>query len=169
VPTVGPWGSWNVIPTGTTIDSPAAAMLGNNLTIVVRGTDGSSLWQTTIRTTDNSVIQGWTLISGATPSKPVLTASTSTNTLYLLVRGNDNRIYYRSYTPSTNSWGSWNALPGATIDGPAATVIGNTLFTVVRGTDGSTLWSGDVDLGTSSFTGWTLLSGATPSAPTLAS
>jgi peroxiredoxin len=165
----GLWGSWNVIPTGATVDSPAAAMLGGNLNIVVRGMDGASMWQTIIRTTDNSVVKGWTLISGATPSRPVLTASASTNKLYVVVRGNDNGIYYRSYDALADSWGAWVQLTGSTIDGPGAAVAGGLLHVVVRGPDGSTLWYGYVDLASSVFSGWTLLTGATPSAPTLAS
>ncbi|MGD0978094.1 MAG: PKD domain-containing protein [Candidatus Bathyarchaeia archaeon] len=165
----GCWGSWSAVPTGATCDSPATVLLGNDLHIVVRGMDGSSLWDTIVDICDGTVVRGWSLLSGATPSKPVLACSSSGN-LYLVVRGMDNAIYYRSYTGSTNSWAGWSAFPtGATNDGPAATMVGNMLCTVVRGSDGSTLWCGDIDLGTTSFTGWTLVSGATPSAPTLTS
>jgi hypothetical protein len=159
---------WNVIPSGATCDSPAAAMLGSDLHIVVRGMDGNSLWDIIV-SCDGAVVRDWSLLSGATPSKPVLACSGSDN-LCLVVRGMDNAIYYRSYTGSTDSWGGWSAVPiGATNDGPGATVMGNELCAVVRGSDGNTLWCADVDLGTSSFSGWTLLSGSTPSAPTLTS
>ncbi|MGD0977559.1 MAG: DUF2341 domain-containing protein [Candidatus Bathyarchaeia archaeon] len=164
----GVWGQWYAVPTGATPDAPAACMLGNDLHIVVRGMDGSSLWDTIV-SCEGTVVRGWNLVSGATPSKPVLACSGADN-LCLVVEGMDNAIYYRSYTGSTDSWGDWSALPtGATIDGPAATVVGSMLCMVVRGSDGNTLWCGNLDLGTSNFLGWTLLTGATPSAPTLTS
>jgi parallel beta-helix repeat protein len=85
----------------------------------------------------------------------------------LVVRGLDNRIYYRAYNVTTASWASWNALPGLTCDSPAATVCGNELHIVVRSIDGYLLWHGYVSLISNAFSGWTLLSGSTPSAPTL--
>jgi GH25 family lysozyme M1 (1,4-beta-N-acetylmuramidase) len=155
------WGGWNVIPSGTTCDSPAAAMLGNDLHIVVRGMDQSSLWDIIVRC-DGTIVRNWAKVSGATPSRPVLASSQSSNKLYLLVRGLDDRIYYIDYAGSTDSWGSWNALPGATIDGPGATVCNNKLYVAVRGSDGNSLWFWDGN-------SWTSISGATPSAPTLTS
>jgi hypothetical protein len=162
----GSWGSWQAVPTGATFDAPAAAMLGSDLHIVVRGMDGSSLWH--VVANDSGVVQDWESVSGATDSKPSLTANQVAGEVYLVVRGMDNTIYYRNCTGSTDSWAGWTGLPtGATIDGPAATIMGSELCTVVRGLDGSTLWCGDIDLETNNFTGWTLLSGATLSAPTL--
>jgi len=156
----GSWGSWYTVPTGSTPDSPEAAMLGNNLHIIVRGMDGSSLWDIIVGC-DGTVVRDWRQLSGATSSKPAL-ASQGSDTLFLVVRGLDNGIYYRSYTGSTDSWADWKALPGATIDGPGATVSGTQLYVVVRGADGNTLWCWDGN-------SWTMLSGATPSAPTLTS
>jgi len=143
-------------------------MLDNDLHIVVRGMDEISLWHIIVGC-DGSVVRDWVWVSGATPSRPALASSQSSYKLYLVVRGLDNAIYYREYVASTDSWNSWNALPGATCDGPGATVIGTKLHIVVRGMDETSLWHGYVDLSTSIFSGWTLLSGATPSAPTLAS
>jgi hypothetical protein len=47
--------------------------------------------------------------------------------------------------------------------------MGGKLFFVVIGMDGTSMWQSSLDLATSSFQGWTLLSGATPSAPALTS
>jgi hypothetical protein len=163
------WGPWYAVPTGATCDSPAAAMLEDNLYIVVRGMDGTSLWHIIVGC-DGTVVRDWIGISGATSSRPVLTPSESSNKLYLVVRGLDDRIYYRDYTASGDSWGSWNPLPtGATCDGPGATLIGSVLRFVVRGMDGNSIWHGYLTdpADPESFTGWTPLSGATPSAPTL--
>jgi hypothetical protein len=161
------WGSWNVL-TGSTGDSPAAAMLGNNLHIVVRGLTGSSLYHIIVKP-NAGVVRNWIGLSGSTPSKPVLTADQATNKLYLTVRGGDSRIYWRSYGPA-NVWAGWNVVPtGTTGDAPAATVVDNKLRIVVRSMTGTALYHGYIDLGTSAFSGWTLLSGSTPSAPTLTS
>jgi PKD repeat protein len=161
----GCWENWSTVPTGVTVDSPGAALLGNDLHIIVRGMDGNSLWHTTVSCgcTSSPI---WTLMSGATPSKPILAASQSSSELCLVVRGLDNRIWLREYCCS---WGDWNALTGATIDGPAATIANNKLCIVVRGIGGNSLWGEYGDLGTSGFSYWTFLSGATQSAPTLAS
>ena len=161
------WGAWHAVPSGTTCDSPAAEMLGNDLHIVVRGMDQSSIWDTIVRY-DGIVVRNWRPVFGATSSKLVL-ASSGGNNLYLVVRGMDSAIYYRNYTASTDSWRDWTSMPGATCDGPGATVVRNRLCVIVRGIDGNSLWCGDVDLEASNFLGWTSVSGATPSAPTLAS
>ncbi|MGD0977558.1 MAG: prolyl oligopeptidase family serine peptidase [Candidatus Bathyarchaeia archaeon] len=161
------WTGWSVLPSGATPDSPAASLVGNELNIVVRGTDGSTLWYSNIDQTTGA-FSGWTLLSGSTPSPPTL--SSNGTSLALVVRGGDNRIYYRFYTIATQTRTGWNALPsGTTQDSPAATILQNTLYIVVKGSDGSSLWQSSINLDTSTFTGWTLLDGATPSAPTLTS
>jgi hypothetical protein len=87
---------------------------------------------------------------------------------YLVARGPNNAIYHRSYDLATLTWTDWTMVPGgATCDGPAATLVGNTLHMVVRGMEGTTLWYGSVTAGT--FSGWTHISGNTPSKPTLVS
>jgi hypothetical protein len=110
---------------------------------------------------DGSGSPVWTQVSGETPSRPAL-ALQGSDTLWLFVKGLDNKIYCRTYASSGDSWGSWNALPGATIDGPGATVCNNKLYIVVRGSDGNSLWFWDEN-------SWNLISGSTASAPTLTS
>jgi len=162
----GSWGSWHKVPTGATLNGPAATLIGSNLHIVVRGMDGSSLWHIIARS-DGSVVRNWVWLSGATGSKPALTASEDLYKLYLAVRGLDNGIYYREYDGLMDSWVNWNSLPGTTIDGPAIMLSGSSLHLVVRGSDGNTIWHGYLSDFTSagSFTGWTAISGSTPSAP----
>jgi hypothetical protein len=94
--------------------------------------------------------------------------------LYLVVRGMDNGIWYRQWWPddSPPTMGSWTKLPGATCDAPAAcwwwtgfvAPNGPYLHLVVRSLDGSALWH------TRWFqdSSWSLITGATPSAPTMA-
>jgi hypothetical protein len=89
---------------------------------------------------------------------------------YLVVRGQDNLIYYRTYNPASGVWGGWSSLPGATPDSPAAVLCGNELHVVVRGMDGVSLYHGYVNLNANnSFSGWSWISGTTPSPPTLVS
>ena len=83
----------------------------------------------------------------------------------VVVRGTDNRIYYRQYS---GDWGDWKVVPsGTTCDTPAASVQDGKLYMVVRGMDGNSLYYGWVNLVDDSFSGWSFLSGATPSKPTL--
>jgi hypothetical protein len=142
-------------------------MLAGKLHVVVRGMDGYTLWHGTVNMS-TMVFSGWTIIDGATQSSPILTASESRNEVYLVVRGLNNVIYYDTWTET--GWTGWTGLStGATIDGPGATVTGNTLYMVVRGMDSYALWHGMVDLTNGSLATWTLLSGSTPSPPTVTS
>jgi hypothetical protein len=92
--------------------------------------------------------------------------------LYLVVRGMNNRIYFRSYDCASDTWEQWNAVPtGAMCDSPAAAMVGGDLHVVVRGMDEYSLWHGTLTnpADPESFSGWTRLSDATSSAPTLTS
>jgi hypothetical protein len=130
--------------------------------------DGASLWSSNINPT-TEVFSGWTLLSGSTPSAPTL--ATDGTSLALVVQGEDNRIYYCTYSITTQAWTGWSALPsGTTPDSPAATIMGNTLYVSVVGSDGNgDIYQSSINLGTSAFSGWNLLSGSTPSKPTLTS
>jgi hypothetical protein len=169
------WGDWIEL-SGATCDGPVAAMLGSNLHIVIRGfsstdvTKNNTMYHIIVQP-NVGVVRDWITLSGATPSKPALIASqVAYQQLYLVVRGMNNNIYWATYDGSADSWGSWNDVPtGSTCDGPAAIAKDNKLHTVVRGMDGSTLWHGFVNLTSNAFSGWTLLSGSTPSAPIFAS
>jgi hypothetical protein len=159
------WGAWQVLAGGSTVDGPAAALLGDELHVVVRGMDGSSMWHKVI-VPGGSVVQDWTWIPGASASPPVLAASQSRSELYMLVRGADDGIYECGYD---GSWGGWSSLEGLTVASPAATVCGDELQVVVQGSDAVTLWHGVVDLDSAVFGGWSWISGSTPSRPVLAS
>jgi hypothetical protein len=87
---------------------------------------------------------------------------------YMVVRGENDQIYYSGYNSTANSWNSWLSLPsGTTNDSPAAVTINDKLYIVVRGTNNDQIWFGSVNTTDDAFSGWTLLDGATPSAPTL--
>jgi hypothetical protein len=88
--------------------------------------------------------------------------------LLLGCSGMDNSIYINQYKGSGRL--GWTALSaGSTNESPAATVIGNTLYFVVVGMNSKTLWQSNLDLNSSTFSGWTWISGTTPSKPTLTS
>ena len=167
------WNDWVALPGGTTCDTPAVAMLGNTLHIVVRGFStvdaymNNTLWYSTLNLTDDA-FSGWTLLLGSTPSTPTLAASATSDTLYVVVRGDDNSIYMDMYNDS--GWQGWTVLAsGSTPNAPAATVTGTTLNVVVIGMDGNSMWQSSLNLVTNEFSGWTWISGSTPSIPKLTS
>ena len=88
----------------------------------------------------------------------------------LVVQGTDNLIYYRTFTVATQTWNSWNSVPGSTFDSPTATLVGSKLYIAVRSADTSNqIYFGSVDIVTNAFSGWTNLQGQTPNSPTLTS
>ncbi len=159
------WGEWFSLPDGATRDTPAAALLEGTLQVTVRGVNYDQIWHCYVNLSDNT-FEGWTLLNGATPSAPTLI--TNGTTLCLVVRGETDIIWYRRYNINTQVWNDWTAIyEGATMDRPAATFTKSELQLVVRGLNGDQIWHGNVSLADSAFSGWTLLSGSTPSAPTL--
>jgi len=161
--TLDTWATWNLLP-GTTCDSPAAAVCDNKLHLIVRSLD-NSLFHGYVNIVDNG-FSGWSLISGLTSSAPTLVSDE--DTLYLVVRGLEGQIWYRQYDCSSQLWGSWVMLPsGLTADSIGASVIDGKLCMVVQAIDGLSLWFGHIDLSNQVFSGWSLISGLTPSAPTL--
>ena len=158
------WNGWSSLP-GSTLSSPAAYVIGNQLHIVVRGVNNDQIWYGNVNLNDNS-FSGWTLMSGTTPSPPTLTGN-STH-LCLVVRGNNDIIYYRFYNLESRVWSDWEAVPdGTTLDTPAVELTNDALQIVVRGSNYDQIWHGSLNIADNSFSGWSLLSGATPSPPTL--
>jgi FtsP/CotA-like multicopper oxidase with cupredoxin domain len=163
--TTSTWGSWNLLPSGSTSESPAAAIINNELHIVVKGSTNNALYDSFV-SLNNGTFSGWALLSGSTPSAPTLTGN-STH-LYLAVRGMDNEIYYRSYSVVTRVWSNWASIEtGTTSTTPAAALVNNQLFIDVKGSTNNAIYSGYISLNNGTFSGWALLSGSTPSAPTL--
>jgi hypothetical protein len=111
-----------------------------------------------------SLWSGWNQVpgNGLTPDAPA--ATRFQGTLFLFVRGTDNRIYVNQLNGST--WSNWNQVPGngLTPSGPAATQYGNTLYLFVRGTDNK-IYVNTFD--GSSWSGWSEVpgNGLTPDAP----
>jgi len=64
--------TWTPLPSGSTGFSPAIAVYGNNLQIVVIGMDGISLWHNSMDINTNA-LSTWTPLSGSSPSAPTMT------------------------------------------------------------------------------------------------
>jgi hypothetical protein len=126
----------------------------------------NTLWYSTI---DMGTMHAssWTTIPGATDSAASLTGSQVTGDLTLVVKGIGSGIYVNTHFSS--GWFGWTSLPGSTTQTPAATITDDSLHLVVIGADGYTIWYGAKDQNTGIFGDWNILSGYTPSKPTLAS
>ena len=165
------WSDWNII-SGSTSDTPAATILDNELHLVVKGfgisniLENQTLWHGIISLGDDS-FQGWNYMQGSTNAAPILTTSESLGTLELGVRGMDGEIYLNEWNGV--SWQGWTLITGLTSDSPGITAIDNNLRIVVKSYDNNNLWYCNFDLLTDIQTGWTMLSGSTPSAPIMTS
>jgi peptidoglycan/xylan/chitin deacetylase (PgdA/CDA1 family) len=157
-------GTWST-PTaldGTVVGAPAAASIGADVVLVVRGPyNGLNL---RIRTGGHW--SAWRSLGRTVTAPPAVTAS-SDGRVDVFVRGQDDRLYTRTLkraTPTT-SWRALSAGPVAT--GPAATATGAGRITVlVTGGDHSVLrrtLTGGV------WSGWSSLGGRTYFAPAVAS
>jgi hypothetical protein len=161
------WGVWSTTPSGSTGDSVAAELVSNELHFVVRGMSGGVLWHSYVNLV-SSAWSGWSAFGGSSPSAPTL-ASNSTH-LALVVRGDNNLIYYRLYNLASHTWNSWVSLSsGDTGDRVAAAFSGGRLQFVVRGASGGVLWQCNIEPTSSTFSGWTAIGGSSPSPPTLTS
>jgi len=148
---------------GANVSTQAAA--ATSLVSVVSGTDGNLYYSAF-----NGAWGAWTPVNGLTPSAPSLCAS-GASTSELLVRGNDNAIYHKTFTSGTpgSFAATWDKNPtGVTIDSPVCAVIGTTLYVVVRGAT-SELFFTTFDLTARTWAAtWTDLLGSSPSTPALA-
>ena len=156
----GGWSGWQVI-SGSTPDAPAAAVIGDTLHIVVRGSD-NGIWHAKVDTSTLSMIGSWTKISGSTPSAPDLTIHGQE--LYLAVRGSNSKIYINRYDGS--SWLGWESIPtGSTPLSPAIKILGEKIYVMVTG-NSNRLWIIEKDPVTG-WGSWQRVSGASPSGPEL--
>jgi len=148
------------------------AVCDNRIHFVVKGSGSNNLYYGNVNLATGA-FSGWTLISGQTPSKPALTAKDPTPlvadancALFLLVRGMTNGIYLRT---RTSSWGSWITLPGSTDAGPAIAYVSasDTLHMLVKGNGNNNIYWATRTVAGGTFSGWSLISGQTPSGPAL--
>ncbi len=70
--TAGTWQGWNALSSGSTMDTPAAVAINETLQILVRGSDGYSLWHCSVDLS-TQLQTAWTIIDGSTTTAPTLT------------------------------------------------------------------------------------------------
>lgn len=181
----GGWSGWIDLH-GKTPSQPAVAYTLYNLDppggkdlfhVVVRGMNnkiyhkkfdlGSETWDTSWTTVEPPTIP-WT-----TSSTPALTTFWSNDWyLFLLIRGQDNKLYYAWYDGWSQHWG-WYAgatwLAGRTKDVPAVATYNNKIQVVVRGMDDGIYYRwGTPGYATIQWSSsWEKLPGKTISAPAL--
>jgi hypothetical protein len=154
-----------------TSDRPAAAIAGDYLHLVVRGfsTTNVAINNTMYYANLNLAtfaFSSWTTLPGATDAAPTLTNPENQNRLYLVVKGLNNRIYTNIWDGT--AWQGWNSIAtGATTRSPGAAVINGELQILVRSAFDDGMWQYRINLANDVETGWTLVTGLTPSAPTL--
>ncbi len=85
---------------------------------------------------------------------------------YLVVRGENDQILYRSFDGT--SWGDWITLPGSTPRAPAAAIFQNRLYIVVIGSLNNAIFWCSMNLTTSEISGWYWMPGLSDSPPALA-
>jgi hypothetical protein len=157
--------AYSVCCVGTVDRNPLMRpFVASPLISVVEGLDGN-LYSSTFK--PDGSWNGWESLSGSSPSTPALCRS-GPDRVDLVVRGNDDAIYHKTF--SSGVWSaSWDKNPtGVTIDQPTCAVLGTTLYVVVRGAT-SELWATTFDLNTNMWApSWTDLLGFTQSVPGLA-
>jgi spore coat protein A len=164
------WTGWVGVPDGATSDTPAAAVIGTTLHLVVKGFSSTNaavnntLYYGSLSLTDNT-FSGWTSIAGSTPSAPTLVAEPATNALQLVVRGDNNIIYISRWNGMT--WQAWSTVQsGSTNASPAMTIVNNDFFFEVVGTN-NVVYTSTLNTVNGTFSGWTAANGSTTSPSTL--
>jgi len=160
--------AWLAVPTGSTDVGPAIAFFNNRLYAAVKGNGNTRIYLNSMDPT-TLVWSGWSLQPGTTPSSPALAASSTY--LYMVVRGTNNKIYWRRMSTG-GSWSAWIAVPtGSTDAAPAATIFtfNGRLYCAVKGNGNTRIYLNSMDTGTLVWGSWVLQPGATPSSPALTS
>lgn len=119
----GTWSAWYKLGAGSSPNGPAAVTWDDRVRIAVRGGDSGIYWTYLYYnySSGNYRWQGsWSRISGLTSSTPALAVQPEgSNILYVMVRGTDNRIWWRWWDRIEAMWGGWNGMNGWTADSPS--------------------------------------------------
>jgi len=165
--------SWSKLP-GMTSNAPSTTLsrcYEDRAYIVVRGMDSGIYFGYLDLKTQK--FTGWSRLPGNTPSRPMIISGRDVGLdckIFLVVRGMDNRIYFNIYDELKSNWTGWKTIPtGITIDAPSVSLVNEKLHIVVRGSDGSSLWYGYLDIDKLTFSGWKYLPGQSLSQPFMTS
>jgi len=164
--TIGHQDPWQLVG-GSTPDAPAISgesTYGSYFVrfLAVRGMDDG------IYLRGGNFDGAWHKLSGSTTSGPAINA-TSSNELYVMVRGKDNGIYWCKVSTSGMSpiQGPWHGLSGATNDSPSFFMVGLDMYVAVRGMNDGIYWS-KVNLGTFAQSAWQKITGKAYRSPAIA-
>jgi hypothetical protein len=112
----GTWGAWTPIPGLVAGSGPGAVVYGDTIMLFARGSDGAA-WQNTLV---NGNWTGWTSLGGGITSAPAAGLRIGTGAADLVVRGTNNALYHRAFTPGAG-WTPWETLGGNVGSGPTVT------------------------------------------------
>ena len=156
---VGHWEGWKQVPGGER--TPSAPGVADGV-LVARRADGAIRFNSFDGPT---AWRGWRDVpdAGRTPSAPAITRFGAG--FFLVVRGTDDGIHYKSLGSNRESWGVWQRIPNGLTPSAPAMAEG---FLLVRGTN-DRLYENSFN-GSDRWTGWKELPGGglTHDAPTLA-
>jgi hypothetical protein len=147
---------------GTTHATPAIALVGKYAFVAIRGTDGSIyLNQGDV----NKPFVGWRTMNFQSPYAP---GAASSGKLTAVVAANPHGTVAYNWWSLGQGGKGWQTLDGrATNAAPAAALVGNYMFVVVKGTDGS-LYLNQGGLG-KKMVGWKPMGFQSDVAPAMAS
>ena len=158
----GTWSGWAALP-GSTPGAPAVAVVGGILHVVVEGiSPTNSIYDGEMNLTSDAWL-GWTELVGSTSSPPSLAVDPITGTLFLAVRGMDGGVYVASFRGG--SWSGWTPVTsGSTPASPAIVVANGSLYLFVVGySPSNSIYYSSMDIATGTWSGWAMMSGASPS------
>ena len=159
-PKTGDFTSWTSTGICSIPEPPVATLILGHI-ILVQRTDQDAMYTTWIDV-DSGLLSNWSKISGTTPSRPALAGDIKTNTVHLVVKGSDDKIWYRNWH------GPWYSLGGKTQNSPAAHASNGKLHVVVVGTD-SKIYYKRLDIDSNTWTDWINLGGRTNQPPAIIS
>jgi Zn-dependent metalloprotease len=108
------WTTPDMIDSGFTATFPTLiATADGRIDLVVRASDSSlrhNWWSAAIWQYDDAASPWETLTGGATNNQPALAYDSSTDTMYVFIRGKDNKLWHNELTVGSGSWGSWSSI-----------------------------------------------------------
>jgi hypothetical protein len=156
----GSWSDWSSIG-GSAGSGPAAVAYRGDILVFVRGTDGG-VYQNALR---SGRWTGWDGLGGATASASAPSVSVrrgTSNALDLMVRGQDNAVYQRTFAPATG-WTPFSTIGGIVASAPAVASQSDEVISVfARAPDGSLLHR---EYGGRAWSSWVGFGGGSLGAP----
>jgi hypothetical protein len=148
--------AWTIVPPiSPVVDSRGSGLLD----LYVRGGD-DAIWMNSRNS--SGIWTGWQVVGGVATSEPAA-VSWDSNRIDVFMRGSDNYIYQKTWTPG--AWTNWTNVSGtaASLSAPAVASWGpGRLDLFMRGIDNMIYWKAYTG---GSWGGWASLGGPSNSAP----